>query len=132
MIKAVKEAAYIVENIDEEIKGLRSGLWKYRRTAQLRKLLTLVRRSRRTERLRIKVQKRRDLLARRTRSQTNPRYLPQEGRCYKMFLRAKSISTRRIRPTVGDAGVRGIRCMNAMLRKQSEEQSSLVGERQPC
>jgi hypothetical protein len=48
-----------------------------------------------------------------------------------MFYRVKSISIRRIRPSVGDVGVRGIRCMNAMLRKQSEEQSSLVGERQP-
>jgi hypothetical protein len=88
--------------------------------------------SRRTERLRRRVQRRRDLLEKRIRSQTNPRYLPQEGRHYKMFLRAKSINTRRIRPTIGDAGIPGIRCMNAMLRKQLEEQSSLVGERQPC
>jgi hypothetical protein len=75
--------------------------------------------------------KRRDLLERRTRNQINPQYLPQAERLYKMFHRVKSINIRRIRPTVGDVGIRGIKYMNAMLRKQLEEQISLVEERQP-
>jgi hypothetical protein len=114
-----------------KLRDLRSGHWKCEKAATLRKLLALMRHSGRTERLRTRVQRRRDLPERRTRSQTNLQYLPQEGRHYRMFLRAKSISTRRIRPTIGDAGIWGIRCMNAMLREQLEEQSSLVGERQP-
>jgi hypothetical protein len=89
-----------------------------------------VRRSRKTERSRTKTRRRKDLPERRTRKQTNPQYLLQERKLYKMFPRAKSISIRRIRPTVGDADVQDIRCMTAMQRKQLEEQSSLV-ERQP-
>jgi hypothetical protein len=113
------------------LKDLRRGHWKYRRAARLRKLLTLVRCSRKTEGSRIKMGRRRDHLEKRTRNQINPQYLPQAERLYRMFHRAKSISIRRIRPTVGDAGIRDIRCMNAMQRKQSEEQTSLVVERRP-
>jgi hypothetical protein len=131
MIEAVKEAAYIVENIDEEIKGPKKKTLEVRESRHTKEAAHPCEVQQKDQRLRIRVQRRRDLPARRTRSQTNPQYLPQEGRHYKMFLRAKSINTRRIRPTVGDAGVQGIRCMNAMLRKQSEGQSSLVEEKQP-
>jgi hypothetical protein len=114
----------------KKLKDPRRGHWKYGRAIILRKLLTPVRHSRKTRRSRIKRERRRDLLERRIRNPKNRQYLPQVGRLYKIFHRAKLISIRRTRPTVGDAGIRGIRYMNAMQRKQLEEQSSLV-ERQP-
>jgi hypothetical protein len=85
-----------------KLKDPRREHWKYRRATTLRKLLALVRHSRKTERSRTKTQRRKDLPERRIRNQINPQYSPQARKLYKMFPRAKSISIRRIKLTVGD------------------------------
>jgi len=123
MIDAVKDAAHVVEELDEELKGSKKRTLEVRedRTKDKNKHKENVRPKEVQHKNKFKEKRIKGVLQ--EKSQKNRRFMPQEGRLYKEYPKPKLINTKRKRQTVGVVVVLGIRCMTVTQKRQLGELS---------